>query len=381
MDKDLIVQERYLFLTGTRADFGKLKPLILSIAESDSASVSVFATGMHLQPKYGLTIKEVEALDVPVFPFVNFGHGDSMAQITSKTISGLEDYISAFPTDFLVIHGDRPEALAGAIVGIMRNIKVVHVEGGELSGTVDESVRHAVTKLSHIHLVSNDNARERVAGLGEDPSTIFKIGSPELDVMNSETLPNLRSVREKYGLSEKPHCLFVMHPVTTQNPEVLASQSSAILRQLAEIEDLQVVAISPNNDAGSESIFRVLESYSLRKQIRVIPSMRFEYYLSLLKSAEFIIGNSSSGVREAPFFGVPSINVGSRQNRRSNAKSILNVSNDDLSGLQEVIYLAQNMPRIPERIFGDGNAAKRFANLVSNHAFARAPIQKQLHSD
>lgn len=117
-------------MTGTRADFGKLKPLILAITDSEFASVSVFATGMHLQPKYGLTIHEVETLKVNVFPFVNFGSGDSMSQITSKTISGLEDYISAFPADYLVIHGDRPEALAGAIVGIMRNIKVIHIEGG-----------------------------------------------------------------------------------------------------------------------------------------------------------------------------------------------------------------------------------------------------------
>jgi UDP-N-acetylglucosamine 2-epimerase (hydrolysing) len=333
---------------------------------------------MHLQPDYGLTLREVEALGLQVFPFVNFGQGDSMAQIVSKTISGLEDYLSAFPADYLVVHGDRPEALAGAIVGIMKNIRVVHVEGGELSGTVDESVRHAITKMSHIHLVSNSQAEQRVRGLGESPSSIFKIGSPELDVMSSPELPSLQEVCDRYGLDASPHCLFVMHPVTTQDSAILASATRQILQTLSQIENLQVVAIAPNNDQGSQQIREALAQFRELRAIKTFPSMRFEHYITALKNAQFIIGNSSSGVREAPFFGVPTINVGSRQLRRSSAVSITNIQESQLHELKRIINNLQGGTKTPSSEFGDGQAAKRFGKLVGSERFRIIPIQKQL---
>jgi len=368
-----------LFLTGTRADFGKLKPLILSASQLESAKVKIFATGMHLQPNYGLTIKEVEKLGIPVFPFVNFSFGDSMSQVVSKTVSGLADYLRSFPIDFLVIHGDRSEALAGAIVGSLNNVRVIHVEGGELSGTVDESLRHAITKLSHIHLVSNEGAKNRVVGLGENPKTVFEIGSPELDIMFSDQLPTLIEVRQRYELTELKHCIFVVHPVTTQEPERLAMATREILTNLLSRGDLQVVAILPNNDNGAAFILSEIERHKGHPLLRVIPSMRFEHYLSLLKAAEFIIGNSSSGVREAPAFGTPSLNIGSRQSRRAQSESIIDIDEAEVQNLSKFIDGIQDRKFPIASLFGDGRAADRFLRLLADGSFYEAPLQKQFY--
>jgi UDP-N-acetylglucosamine 2-epimerase (hydrolysing) len=372
----------YLFLTGTRADFGKLKPLILAAKELAGIEVRIFATGMHLQTKYGRTLREVEQLGIATFPFVNFSERDSTAQIVAKTVSGLDDYLSSFPADFLVIHGDRPEALAGAIVGSMNNVRVIHVEGGELSGTVDESIRHAVTKLSHIHLVSNAESKARVIGLGENPNSVYEIGSPELDVMLSDRLPSLFEVRSRYELDDKPHCIFILHPVTTQDPNTLRFATRRILEIIKEQNpDIQILVILPNNDFGSDAILEEISKKAGSSGFRILPSMRFEHYLTLLKYAEFIVGNSSSGVREAPVFGTPSINIGSRQNRRASSPSIFQMSEFELDNLKSLLPKLRGI-RFPAATgFGKGEAAPSFAKLIVENAFANFPVQKQFFDD
>jgi UDP-N-acetylglucosamine 2-epimerase (hydrolysing) len=371
--------KRLLFITGTRADFGKLRPLVEASREVEGWTSIAFVTGMHMQKHYGLTINEVVSTGISNFPFVNFAHGDSMAQTLSKTIAGLSDYLSAFPVDFILIHGDRVEALAGAIVGSLMNIRVIHVEGGELSGTVDDSIRHAITKFSHVHLVSNEDARLRVLSLGEDPESVHAIGSPELDVMKSGKLPNLKEVRRRYGLASSPTAIFLMHPVTTQDPSILGSCADQILTELTQRTNLQVVVIRPNNDFGSTEIDRAIDRYQECQNVRVIPSMRFEHYISLLKSAAFIVGNSSSGVREAPFFGTPAINIGTRQDRRSTSPSIINLGEHQVAQLPEILIEIQSRRTGGESLFGDGLAGQRFVELLKSGILERLPIQKSFH--
>lgn len=369
---------RLLFVTGTRADFGKLKPLIRAAQNVPSMDITLFTTGMHMQEKYGLTVREVESLGCDVYPFVNFSENDSMGRIVAKTLSGLMDYMSAFPADFLVVHGDRPEALAAATAGALSNTRVIHVEGGELSGTVDESLRHAITKLSHVHLVSNQNAAELVLRLGENPNSVHVIGSPELDTMTSPDLPTLGQLRERYGLSDLPHIILIFHPVTTQDPDILVEATKTAAEQLSKLNEIQTVAILPNNDLGSSGIAKVLSQFSRCHEFRVFPSMRFEYYLTLLKTAEAIVGNSSSGVREAPFFGTPTINVGSRQNRRGVATTILNVDESQMSELHSLIHKARSMRGTKDMSFGDGKTGERFGSLLTKGAFDLTPIQKSI---
>jgi UDP-N-acetylglucosamine 2-epimerase (hydrolysing) len=228
------------FLTGTRADFGKIKPLIIA-AHEEGCRVSVFATGMHMLPRFGSTVLEVKRTiptDIPIISFLNQQDGDTMDVVVANTITGLSQFITDHVPDALVVHGDRPEALAGAIAGALRNTTVVHVEGGELSGTIDGVIRHAVSKLSHIHLVANEGARDRLIQLGEHLDTIHVIGSPDLDVMLSPTLPSLEEAKSRYGISFDDYLVAIFHPVTTdlESSTLAAEQFVSALQVVVTLE-------------------------------------------------------------------------------------------------------------------------------------------------
>ena len=193
--------KKILFLTGTRADFGKIKSLISTLENSQEFEVFVFVTGMHLQKEYGYTLIEIERCNFKnIHAFQNHTHETTMDLTLAKTIEGFSSYCKQINPDLIVIHGDRVETLAGAIVGSLNNILVAHIEGGELSGTVDELIRHSVTKLSHIHFVSNDEAAKRLLQMGEIKSSIFTIGSPDIDIMFSDNLPTEETVKEYYQI-------------------------------------------------------------------------------------------------------------------------------------------------------------------------------------
>src|SRR5690606_22832815 len=180
-----LMRKKILFITGTRADFGKLKPLINVIKSSSDFEYKIFGTGMHMLSKYGNTIHEISKSGFAdnLFEYMNQVEGEPMEVILANIIVGVSRYLHENPVDLIVVHGDRVEALAGATVGALRNILVAHIEGGELSGTVDELMRHAITKLSHLHFVASDVARKRLLQLGESEDSIFVIGSPDIDVM------------------------------------------------------------------------------------------------------------------------------------------------------------------------------------------------------
>lgn len=367
--------KKVLFVTGTRADFGKLKPLIKACAISDEFSPQLFVTGMHMLERYGSTWEEVVSSAIaPVYPFVNQGPTDSMDVVLAKTIGGLSDYVKERRPDLLVVHGDRVEALAGAIVGTLSNVRVAHIEGGELSGTVDEILRHSISKLSHVHFVANTEAERRLIQLGENPDAIHVIGSPDIDVMESSLLPETAQAMDHYGLDLSNFAIMIFHPVTTDtNP--LTEQTRTILDAM-EHSGLDYVIIESNNDAGSDFIRGVYLEYEKVERFHFFPSMRFEYFLSFLKSARFIIGNSSAGVREAPHFGVPAINLGSRQLNRVKSRLVVDtpIVFDEIN---RAISRASQMDRKPEKNFGHGKSAEGFLDILLDPSTWNRSIQKQ----
>ena len=242
------------FLTGTRADYGKIKPLILAASE-EGFKVSVFATGMHMLERFGSTILEVKRTlpeKIQIVPFENQIVGDSMDVVVANTIKGLSHFIQENKPDLLVVHGDRPEALAGSISGALNNTRVVHIEGGELSGTIDGVIRHAISKLSHIHLVANEDAQKRLTQLGEDPKTIHIIGSPDLDIMLSPTLPSLDEAKLRYNINFEKYFIAIFHPVTTDQEASALAAKEFVDALIASGENF--VVIHPNNDTGFENI-------------------------------------------------------------------------------------------------------------------------------
>lgn len=365
---------KILFLTGTRADFGKLKSLMLQLQEDPDFDVHVFVTGMHMLYKYGYTYEEVALAGLRnIYKFINQNASDRMDSILAKTIQGLSDFVREMRPDMIVVHGDRIEALAGATVGALNNIRTSHIEGGEVSGTVDELIRHAVSKLSHAHFVSNNEAYRRLIQLGEVRDSVHIIGSPDIDVMNSGALPNLDEVRRRYEIPFERYAVLIFHPVTSEVHD-LARQVSALVDAVLDGHQNYVV-IYPNNDHGTEEILREYRRLEGNPRFRIFPSMRFEYFLSLLKNAEFMIGNSSAGVREAPHFGVPTINLGSRQFNRTTCDSVLNVD-CDADQIRLSIDSIATINRFPSEIFGKGNSAQEFHRILKQTTFWKLSTQK-----
>lgn len=370
------MRKNILFVTGTRADFGKLKALIGKVAaEKEQFDYRIFATGMHMLSRYGSTVEEVAANFQNIYPYLNqdpFG-GSGMDLALANTIQGLGHYVREFPTDLIVVHGDRIEALAGAIVGALQNTLVAHVEGGEVSGTVDELLRHAISKLSHLHFVANEEARDRLVQMGEQPGAVFAIGSPDIDVMLSGSLPSLESVKSHYEIPFDDYCIFMYHPVTTEI-DGLEERAKGMWESLLA-SNRNFVVIHPNNDSGSEILRRELSQHAGNPRIRSLPSMRFEAFLTLLKHSQATVGNSSAGIREAPVYGVPAINIGTRQLNRFTHTSIQNVPDDPAA----ILKALRNIPPhfAPSRYFGDGNSADRFMDCLRNGSVWQTSKQKQ----
>lgn len=365
--------KRILFLTGTRADFGKIKSLIRILQNDEHFFVRIFITGMHMHALYGSTYKEVEDCHFGhEYKYINHTSETTMDLTLAKTIEGLSSYIKEFAVDMIVVHGDRVEALAGAIVGSLNNILVAHIEGGEVSGTIDDLIRHAVSKMSHVHFVSNIEAKNRLIQLGESEESIFEIGSPDMDLMFSDSLPALSTVKEYYEIPFEKYGIVMYHPVTTEY-----SRMSEYAKQFVDAllqDHHHYVVIYPNNDLGSNFILNEYKRLENNERFRIFPSIRFEYFLTLLKNAMFIIGNSSAGVREAPAYGIPSINIGSRQNNRAFAKSIVQ-SNVDVD---DIIYAINHIPvvNIANKLFGIGGSDKIFYKILTKPEFWLLPKQK-----
>ncbi len=366
--------KKIVFLTGTRADFGKLKSLIEITLKNKQFEVFIFATGMHLSKKYGYTVEEIEKCGYGnIFKYINHTSEASMDQTLAKTIEGFSNFIRELNADLIVIHGDRVEALAGAITGALNNILVAHIEGGEVSGTIDELIRHAVSKLSHVHFVSNQVAEKRLIQMGEIPENIFVIGSPDVDAMLSDHLPSLEKVKERYEIPFDEFGVVMFHPVTTE-VEHMPAYARQFVDAVIESEDNYVV-IYPNNDLGSNAILMEYERFKDKPNFRIFPSVRFEYFLVLLKYAKFIVGNSSAGIREAPYYGLPAVNIGTRQQNRALHEEIINCDYDTLS-IANAIQIARRAVFQKTDLFGKGNSDVLFMESISNSKFWEISKQK-----
>lgn len=371
--------KKIVFLTGTRADFGKLKSLISISQNSSFFEVHIFVTGMHMDSLYGSTVDEVEKAGFKnIYKYINYCSGETMDRTLAKTIDGFSQYIYQIKPDLIVVHGDRLEALAGAIVGSFNNILVSHIEGGEVSGTIDELIRHSVSKLSHIHLVANVEAKNRLVQLGEFEKSIFIIGSPDLDLMNEQNLPRLKIAKSHYNIPFDSFAVAMFHPVTTEYNKIKI-YARKFIKALIKSEK-NYILVYPNNDLGSTEILEEIKSIEPSDNIIIFPSLRFEYFLRFLKESLFIIGNSSAGIREAPFFRVPTVNIGTRQNNRANFPSIFNCSYDEKNILEAIekalLYKTKNF-KTKNFLFGDGKSNKLFFELICSTEFWGIDKQKQ----
>ena len=366
-----------LFITGTRADYGKLKSVIRAVEQSDDFDYTIFATGMHLLEKYGTTWKEIDKDGFSnVFLYFNQDHfTDSMMdRVLADTIKGISHYVAEHHVELIGVHGDRVEALAGAIVGSLNGILVGHIEGGELSGTVDELMRHTITKMSHLHFVSNVEASDRVVGMGEYADKVHVIGSPNIDIMLSPDLPPIEEVRRHYELPEGEYALVALHPVVGVSDQLHAD--TADLLAAMSVSGRRFVVLYPNNDPGSGEILRAIAEVEPDPAFRVLPSMKFESYLTALRHAEVLVGNSSSGIHEAPVYGVPTVNIGSRQQNRFDHPSIEHVA-FDADAVMKAIDQAWGTRFEPTMHFGSGTSAESFLAVLRRPETWTTTVLKQ----
>lgn len=368
-----LMTRHLLFLTGTRADFGKLEPLAAA-ARDAGHRVGFFVTGMHTLDRYGQTVNEVRRMaGVAVHEFLNQRPGDPQDVILAKTVMGFSDYVTENRPDLIVIHGDRIEALAASLVAATNYIRSAHVEGGEVSGTIDEMFRHCNSKLCASHFVSSEAAARRVMALGESPEAIHVIGSPELDFHARPSGVTLDEARARYAIPFADYGIAVFHPVTSEQ-ETIGRQAEELFGAL-EASGRNFVVIAPNNDPGSDAIFAVLDRLP-KARFRVLPSMRFAHFSELMKNAACMVGNSSAGVREAPFLGLPSLDVGSRQTNRAEAGSVVAVEAGDRAAILD--FLGSHWGRRVEQHagFGTGSAAERFVAVLARAEFWDMSLQK-----
>jgi UDP-N-acetylglucosamine 2-epimerase (hydrolysing) len=365
-----------LFVTGTRADFGKLEPLAIA-ARDAGFRVGFFVTGMHMLDRYGLTKLEVRRMaGVEVAEFLNQREGDPQDMVFAKTVIGFSDFLRQARPDLIVVHGDRVEAMATAFVAATNGFRCAHVEGGEVSGTIDEVFRHCNTKLATMHLVSSDSARARVLAMGEDAAAVAVIGSPELDSHARPSGVTLDEVRARYEIPFADYGIATFHAVTTEQDSI-GAQAAAFFAAL-EASGRPFVVIHPNNDPGCDAILSVIAGLP-PERFRSLPSMRFAYFSELLRNAACVVGNSSAGVREAPFLGVPSLDVGTRQTNRGGGPSLHRAAAGDRAAILR--FLAEEWGRRYPRDtgFGRGGAAEAFAALLQSQAFWAQPLQKRFH--
>lgn len=368
--------KKIVFLTGTRADFGKIKSLLQILQDDTAFEPYIFATGMHMIEKYGNTVIEIEKCGFKnIYQFINHTHEASMDLTLAKTIEGFSSYVNRVKPDLIVVHGDRVEALAGALVGSLNNILVAHIEGGEVSGTIDELIRHSTSKMSHIHYVSNDLAKRRLIQMGELEDSIFEIGSPDLDIMFSDTLPSLNVAKTYYDISFDEYAIAMFHPVTTEFDNMQKNADSFVDALLEDSSNY--VVIYPNNDLGSQTIFKAYERLKGNPRFRIFPSARFEYFLTLLKHCKFIIGNSSAGIRETPYYGVPAVNIGTRQQNRAHHESIIHTDYDAKSIIDGIKEALKSQPAKEDVGFGTGNSAKLFLESLNSDLVWKLSNQKQ----
>ena len=375
---------RIAVLTGTRAEYGLLRPVIAALA--GRFTVELIVAGQHLLPEFGNTVDEVEAdgwniaARVPMMG-TDDGHGE-MAKGIARGIDGIANALMRQDSDAVVVLGDRVEAFAAAVAGAALHRLVVHLHGGEVTrGGLDESMRHAITKLAHLHFVATQQSRSRLLRMGEAPDRIVVSGAPGLDTILSAPAADRAAVESELGRQlTSPVAVLVQHPVSSA-PDQAADEMRATLDGLRQAA-VSVVALYPNSDAGGRRMIEVLESYAGEHWLTIRPTLSHHLYLGLLRLADVLVGNSSSGIIEAPSFGLPVVNIGSRQHGRERGENIVDVPHQAQAITTAVRFALEDgefrrVAALRGNPYGDGQAARRIADALTAIEQIAPLIQKQ----
>ncbi len=357
---------KILYISGTRADFGLMYATLGMLSQEVGIELAILVTGMHLSPEYGNTVEDIETTGIRIAARVkielNPTTGATMARAIGTMTADFVDVFEAEAPDIVLLLGDRGEMLAAAIAAIHLNIPVAHIHGGERSGTVDEPVRHAISKLSHIHFAATKASAERLVAMGERSDHIIVTGAPGLDGLTELNTRPKEVLWAEQGLSlDRPVALLLFHPVL-QEAKNAELQATNILAGLVE-ENWQILALMPNADAGSGHVKQVLEASNNSDLHRLVHLPRTDF-LGYMKNVDAMIGNSSAGIIEAASFGTPVINIGGRQTFRERNSNVTDVA-PDVEELRKTLREVQSHGRYsPQNVYGDGHAGMRICEAL-----------------
>jgi GDP/UDP-N,N'-diacetylbacillosamine 2-epimerase (hydrolysing) len=366
--------KKICILTATRAEYGLLRPIILKLVKNPNFDIRVAVTGAHLSPEFGLTYKEIEqdgiSIDEKVEILLSADTPTAVSKSMGLAMIGFAEYFSRSKPDLLMVLGDRYETLAVCCAAMNQRIPIAHLYGGETTeGAVDESIRHAITKLSYLHFTSTEPYRRRVIQLGEHPDRVFCVGAIGVENILHEKLLTLNELGQSIDFTlDKPYAVITFHPVTLENSNS-AGQFRALLSALQLHPEMKFIFSKANADVDGRIINQIIDEYVQANQNAVaFTSLGMKRYLSALKYCSFVIGNSSSGLIEAPSFGVPTINIGDRQKGRLQADSVINCQPDadDIARAIELALSAegQQKARQTQNPYGDGNTSAKIIEVL-----------------
>ena len=365
-------------ITGTRAEFGLLRPLIELIANDKELQLQLIATGMHLSPEFGYTLNEITdagfVVDKKVECLLSSDSSIGVSKTIALAVSGFADALAELTPDLVVVLGDRTEILGAVIATAMANIPIAHLHGGETTeGAYDEAIRHSITKFSHLHFTSTEAYRKRVIQLGEHPDTVFNVGAIGLDAIKKLPLLDKASFEQAIGFKLKErNILITYHPVTLEKEAPIETFEN-ILIALDELTNTALIFTHANSDKNGRIINKIITEYVSSHKDKAVEfkSLGQLRYLSALQFVDFVIGNSSSGMTEVPAFYIPTINIGDRQKGRINCESVIN-SNNSLEDIKKSITFALDKTfrekiQQQELLYGNGTAAEKILQIIKEH--------------
>lgn len=380
------MKRKIVVTTGTRAEYGILRPVLRAILKSKKLGLYLVVTGSHLSKKHGFTINEIKRDGFKIFATIDMiPKGDTnyfMSKALGEGIIQFSKIFQKIKPDINLILGDRDEMLASALAASHLNIPNAHIHGGDKSGGIDEYNRHAITKISNIHFVATKKSKERVIKMGEDPNRVILTGSPSIDEVFSNKITDKKELERKYGLKfSGSEIILIQHPVTTET-EFSESQILKTLKAIVKVKN-RTITITPNLDAGNKVILKHLRSFSRKynfiKMCRTLPRSD---YLGMLKNCGVLVGNSSSGMIEASYFRVPIVNIGIRQKGREKGKNVLDVKDNSVESIYSAIMKALKMKKshmiIDNHVYGTGGASKKIVHYLEKIKINKELIQKQI---
>ncbi len=381
-----LVMRHIAIITGSRGEYGYIRPILREIEASHDVTYSLIVTNLHLLSDFGSSIKEIEhdgfTISDKIYMALDAYTPGSMAKSLGIFLMSVSDSLVRLKPDLVLLAGDRGEQLMAAVAAAHMNIPVAHIQAGELSGNIDGISRHAIARFTHLHFASNEDAAERLRKSGEEPFRIHLTGAPQLDeLVNGEFAP-LDELVKTYGVRpEEPLILFIQHPVTEEYEQTVTHIEEA-LEALCELKH-QTIMVFPNNDAGNEDLRRTIERYR-QPFVRVERTLARRTYLGLMKAADVMVGNSSSGLIEAPVFGLPVVNIGSRQRGRARGANVIDVPAERTAiktAIQQALsteFRQRLSDRAGNPYLGDGQVSKRIVEILRRVEINERLLKKQL---